>query len=45
METTEFPRYSPAFGRAVWACCVSTIGPVCEHRRFPDGSIEKPKEG
>lgn len=23
-----------------WACCTSSIGPACQHRRNPDGTVQ-----
>lgn len=32
---SDYPRKNDA-GETIWACCVSSIGPVCGHRREPD---------
>jgi hypothetical protein len=29
-----YPRKNDA-GDTIWACCVSSIGPVCQHRTTP----------
>lgn len=33
MGTTEYPHTTDE-GKTVWACCFSSIGPACEHRRY-----------
>jgi hypothetical protein len=35
----SYPRKNAA-GETVWACCESSIGPVCDHRRIPE-DVEK----
>lgn len=34
-EPAQYPHVN-AEGQTVWACCESSIGPVCEHRREPE---------
>lgn len=29
---SEYPQRD-VYGNLVWACCVSSVGPLCEHRR------------
>jgi hypothetical protein len=31
-----YPRKLPISGVTVWACCMSNIGPECQHRTLPD---------
>ncbi|URG17467.1 hypothetical protein Mbo2_097 [Rhodococcus phage Mbo2] len=38
--TTDYPRITPD-GRTVWACCESSIGPVCGHRTPPPPSLDE----
>jgi hypothetical protein len=35
-----YPRKNDA-GDTIWACCVSSIGPVCQHRREPVDTWQK----
>lgn len=37
----EFP-FRNINGDTVWACCISSIGPECQHITMPDGSIQRP---
>lgn len=34
-----YPRHT-LDGRTVWACCVSSIGPICQHRVGATSELE-----
>jgi hypothetical protein len=34
----DYP-YGNLLGQTVWACCVSQIGPVCQHRTTPEPGV------
>lgn len=35
---SEWPKRVDDWRGMIWACCVSNIGPACNHMRLPDGS-------